>query len=464
MADSKERRIYQRQRVQLRFRYQLLKDGQEAGELKDLHTNDLSASGLSFIALEGIPIDTKIHVELFIPQREDPIIITANVVRLEQLKVKRQYFIGVSFIDLNDEDRSDILSNLENLDLFELLREVTKKGASDLHLTVNRPPIVRIQGKLHFLEREPIKNREIEAMIYPLLQDTQAENLRTNRELDFAFSPDLDSRFRANLHWQRGFLEAALRAIPSKVKSLEDLGLPSAASDFAFSKHGLVIISGPTNSGKTTTLASMVEAINQKQEDIIICIEDPIEYVHKSNKSIIKQRELGVDTLSYSEALRRSLRQDPDVIMVGEIVDLDCILAALQAAETGHLVITSLHAANAVQALERIIHMFPIEHKDEICIRLSSCLQGVIAQMLLPSSDGINQILATEVLVSNSAVKHIIRDNKLFQLSSTMQTGQQFNMHTFEKSIDELFTKGQISGNTLTLYLQDVASKRAEGA
>ncbi|MFH1621767.1 MAG: PilT/PilU family type 4a pilus ATPase [Candidatus Omnitrophota bacterium] len=463
MVDSKERRKYQRHKVRLRFRYQILKDNKEVGEFKESYTNDLSASGLSFITSEGIHLDTKINIELFIPQQVDSIVITAKAVRIEQIKAKNQYFTGVSFIDLNDEDRSSILKNLENLNLFELLAEVTKKGASDLHLTVNRPPVIRIQGKLHFLEREPIKNREIEAMIYPLLQDTQAENLRNNRELDFAFSPDLDSRFRANLHWQRGFLEAALRAIPTKVKSLEDLGLPPAASDFAFSKHGLVIVSGPTNSGKTTTLASMVEAINQKQEAIIICIEDPIEYVHKSKKSIIKQRELGIDTLSYSEALRRSLRQDPDVIMVGEIVDLDCILAALQAAETGHLVITSLHAANAVQALERIIHMFPVEHKDEICIRLSSCLQGVIAQLLLPSSDAISQILATEVLVSNSAVKHIIRENKIFQLPSIMQTGQQFNMHTFEKSIDDLFTKGQISGNTLTIYLQDVASERAEG-
>ncbi|MBL7130321.1 MAG: PilT/PilU family type 4a pilus ATPase [Candidatus Omnitrophica bacterium] len=462
MKDSQEKRAYQRYNIRIHFRYQILQKDMPPAAFAEANTNDLSVSGLSFTIPTEIPIDTKLRIELFIPQQVEPTLIAGRVVRIEQSSDKNLYIIGVAFSEINDADRQGILKNLENLNLFDLLAEVIQKGASDLHLTVNRPPIIRIQGKLHFLQREPIRNREIEAMIYPLLQNVQIENLSKNRELDFAFSPDLNSRFRVNLHWQRGFLEAALRTIPTKIKTLEELGLPEAVGDFAFSKHGLVIIAGPTNSGKTTTLAAMIEAINQKQEDIIICIEDPIEYVHKSKKCIIKQRELGVDTLSYAGALRRSLRQDPDVIMVGEIIDLDCILAALQAAETGHLVMTSIHAANAEQALERVVHMFPIEHKDEVCIRLSSCLQGVIAQLLLPCSDGVSQVLATEVLVSNSAVKHIIRENKLFQLLSTMQTGSQFKMHTFEKSIDDLFTKGQIGGNTLTINLQDIASKRTE--
>jgi len=209
-------------------------------------------------------------------------------------------------------------------------------------------------------------------------------------------------------------------------------------------------------------MAAMVEAVNRVSNKIIITIEDPIEFVHQSKKSIIKQRELGVDTLSYAEALRRSLRQDPDIIIVGEIIDTQCILAALQAAETGHLVVTSIHAANAVQALERIIHMFPVEHKDEICIRLSTSLQGVIAQLLLPAVDGVNQVMATEILIANNAVRHIVRENKLNQLQSTMETGGQLNMHTFEKSIDELFTKGQISGDTMTNYLLEIAARRGD--
>ncbi len=462
VKNFKEKRVYQRHNVRIHFRYQILQDGLTSSDSKEVYTSDLSARGLSFNSPTEIPVGAKLRIELFIPKHLEPTLVAGTVARIEQLSDKQTYLIGVFFAEINDSDRQDIIKNLDNLNFFDLLSEVVKSGASDLHLTVDRPPVVRVQGKLSFLQREAIKNREIEAMIYPLLQDVQIENLSKKRELDFAFSPDLNSRFRTNLHWQRGFLEAALRTISTKVKTPAELGLPDAVNDFAFSKHGLVIVAGPTNSGKTTTLAAMIEAINRKQEAVIICIEDPIEYVHKSKKSIIKQRELGVDTLSYAEALRRSLRQDPDVVMVGEIIDLDCILAALQAAETGHLVLTSIHAANAEQALERIVHMFPVEHKDEICIRLSGCLQGVVSQLLLPCSDGVSQVLATEVLVSNNAIKHIIRENKLYQLPSVMQTGSQFKMHTFEKSIDDLFTKGQIDGSTLTLYLQDVASKRSD--
>lgn len=462
MAQFIERRGSQRHRVHINFRYRLLEKGAEAKDFKEAHTNDLSAGGLSFITPLAIPLDTRMSIELFVPKRSEPMFIIGRVVRIEQLLKRDLFIIGVSFPEMNNIDKQSITENLDSLSLFSLLSEVIKRQASDLHLTIDRPPVVRIQGKLHFLERDPVRNGEVEAMFFPLLQDVQIENLSKSRELDFAFSPNLNSRFRVNLHWQRGFLEAAVRAIPTRVKTLEELGLPEAANDFAFCKQGLVLVAGPTNSGKTTTMASMVEARNQKEESIIICIENPIEYVHTSKKSIIKQRELGVDTLSYAEALRRSLRQDPDVIIVGEIIDVDCVLAALQAAETGHLVITSIHASNAEQALERIVHMFPVEHKDEICIRLSSCLQGVIAQLLLPSSDSVTQILATEVIVSTNAVKHIVRGNKLFQLASIIQTGSQFNMHTFEKALDGLFAKGLITGNTLTTYLQDIASKRTQ--
>ena len=462
MDDNKSKRGQPRYNVLLSLRYQVLRDGVETGELIDGTTLDISASGLSFNSSAQIPINTMLKIELFIPQRLDPLLLVSRVARIEQLPDESGYRIGVAFSDMRDVDREAVLKCLRNLNLFDLLNEVVKSEASDLHLTIGRPPYVRIQGKLHALKRDEIRSKEIEAMVYPLLQQSQVQNLIKNRELDFAFSPDIHSRFRVNLHWQRGSLEAAFRAIPTKIKTPEELGLPEAVNEFAFSKRGLILVAGPTNSGKSTTMASMVEAVNRKESKIVICIEDPIEFVHQSNKCIIKQRELGVDTLSYAEALRRSLRQDPDIVIVGEAIDLHCVLAALQAAETGHLVITSIHAANAMQALERIIHMFPVEHKDEVCIRLSACLQGVVAQLLLPAADGIKQVLSTEVLVSNNAVKHIIRENKLHQLPSVMQTGGQLKMHTFEKSIDQLFTKGQISGDTMTTYLLEIAARRGE--
>jgi len=462
MDKKQEKRLSKRQEVRIRFRYQMLNKGMPQGESFEAGTNDLSTTGLSFLSAVQILLDSELRIGLLLPQHPEPMLIDGKVTRIEKTLEGRVYSIGIMFFEISEEDKETIAKGLKSLDLYDLLSEVLDKNASDLHLTVGRSPIIRVQGKLHFLQREPIRNREVEAMIYPLLQQTQIDNLFAKRELDFAFSPNLDSRFRVNLHWQRGFLEGALRAIPTKIKSMKELGLPKAAHDLAFSKQGLVLVSGPTNSGKTTTLAAMVEAVNQKEEAIVICIEDPIEYVHKAKKSIIKQRELGVDTLSYSEALKRSLRQDPDIIVVGEIVDLDCVLAALQAAETGHLVLTSIHASKSAQALERVIHMFPVEHKDEICIRLSSCLQGVISQILLPSTDGKKQVLATETLTTNHAVKHLIRENRLNQLMSVIEGGSQYHMHTLEKSLDELFTKGLISVGTLTQFKQDIASKRGE--
>ena len=462
MSFSKEKRNAQRYHIFLSLRYQILREGAVVGELIDASTHDISVSGLSFDSLIEITINTMLKIELFVPQRLDSLLLVARVARVEQLLDETGYRIGVSFAELREVDREAVLKSLRNLDLFDLLSEVMRRDASDLHLTVGHPPVVRIQGKLHFLEREPIRSKEIEAMIYPLLKQVQVLNLEKSKELDFAFSPDINSRFRVNLHWQRGSLEAAFRVIPIKIKTPEELGLSPVVMEFVGCKRGLILVAGPTNSGKSTTMAAMVEAVNRVSNKIIITIEDPIEFVHQSKKSIIKQRELGVDTLSYAEALRRSLRQDPDIIIVGEIIDTQCILAALQAAETGHLVVTSIHAANAVQALERIIHMFPVEHKDEICIRLSTSLQGVIAQLLLPAVDGVNQVMATEILIANNAVRHIIRENKLNQLQSTMETGGQLNMHTFEKSIDELFTKGQVSGDTMTNYLLEIAARRGD--
>ncbi len=459
---NKEKRTRERYNILLGLRYQILKEGVVVSEVRDASTYDVSMSGLSFNTSAALSINTTLKLELFLPHRLDPLLVMSKVARIEQLPDETGYRVGVAFSEMRDIDRDAVLKCLRNLDLFDLLSTVVKGGASDLHLTVGRPPVIRVQGQLRFLERDPIKNKEIEAMMFPLLQQSQVQNLLKNRELDFAFSPDLHSRFRVNLHWQRGALEAAFRTIPTDIKIPDELGLPEAVNDFAFSRRGLVLVAGPTNSGKSTTIAAMVEAVNRKDNKIIICIEDPIEFVHKSKQSIIKQRELGVDTLSYAEALRRSLRQDPDIIIVGEVIDTQCVLAALQAAETGHLVISSIHAANIMQALERIIHMFPVEHKDEICIRLSTSLQGVIGQMLLPAIDGVHQVMATEVLVANNAVRHLVRENKLNQLSSVMQTGGQLKMHTFEKSIDAMFTKGLISGDTMTAFLLDVASRRGD--
>ena len=273
--------------------------------------------------------------------------------------------------------------------------------------------------------------------------------LEHQRELDFAFSPDVHSRFRVNLHFQSGFLEATLRSVPTKPKSFEDLDLPvETLQQFCSKKAGLILVAGATGSGKTTTMAAMVDYINSSQQRVVITVEDPIEFKHVARKSVIKQRELGQDTLSYSEALKRSLRQDPDVIVVGELIDSECVMAALRAAETGHLVISTIHAPDTSQALERIVNLFPPEHAANVCQTLSSSLIGVLFQMLVQGTEG-RRALATELLISNFAVKNLIREKKFSQIPSCIQTGGQQGMYPLKSSLQELSRRGLIDSEVM---------------
>jgi len=312
--------------------------------------------------------------------------------------------------------------------------------------------MIRLDGRIIALAGSTIEDGQITAMIYPLLNDTQIEIFEKKKELDFAFSPTISSRFRVNLHLQKGFLEATLRSIPNQTKSFAQLGVPAAMMEkFCLEKSGLLLIAGTTGAGKTTTLASMVEYINQTQERVIITIEDPIEYTLKGQKCIIKQRELGSDTNSYAEALKRTLRQDPDVICIGELLDGECLLAAIRAAETGHLVISTIHSPDTIQAIERIVNFFPPEHAESIAQMISSCLVGILFQLLVPGSDG-NRILATELLINNSAIKNLIREKRYTQIKTILQTGRTLGMYTLNSKLTELYEKGLISGNTLKEY------------
>ena len=281
---------------------------------------------------------------------------------------------------------------------------------------------------------------------------TQIETFERTKELDFAFSPSVDARFRINLHVQKGFLEATLRSIPARTKSFSELGLPAAImGGLCKEKSGLILIAGTTGSGKTTTVAAMVDFINKTQERVVITIEDPIEYTFYSQKSVIKQRELGSDTYSYGEALRRTLRQDPDVVVVGELLDSECILAALRAAETGHLVITTLHAPDTIQAIERIVNLFPPEHALHIRHQLASCLMGIIFQVLLPGKDH-KRVLATEALTNNTAVQNLIREGRFNQIKINIQTGRHLGMYTLENKLKELYDHGLIDESVYKEY------------
>ncbi len=425
-----------------------------AGAGQEVVTKNLSATGLAFYSKKVYPIDMKLPVEIFLPSRKSPVNCKARIMNLEALPNKEEYLLGAQFMDLNEEDQLLIASSVDKMDLYLLLDNALKGGASDLHLTVGRPPLVRCDGRLFPMAAEVVEEGQVEAMLYPLLTEQQLAYFEEKHELDFAFSPDVGQRFRVNMHKQKGFVEAAIRSVATSIRSFAELGLPEDIMEqFCSERSGLILIAGITGAGKTTTMSSMVDFMNQTQERVIITIEDPIEYTLKSEKSIVKQRELGTDTFSYAEALRRSLRQDPDVICVGELLDGDSLLAALRAAETGHLVITTIHAPSTIAAIERLVNLFPVEHALNVRQQLSSCLVGIIYQSLLPGRMS-GRVLATEVLINNNAMRHLIREGQYSQMTNVLQTGRQLGMYTIHNHLQKLVKEGLVEEDVAGEFLK----------
>ncbi len=331
------------------------------------------------------------------------------------------------------------------MELQELLKLAIQSKASDLHLTEDSPPVLRIDGRLVFTDHKPLTKEELKKSIYGLLSDAQKEKFESDLELDFSLALEDMERFRVNVHMQRGSVEAAFRRIPIYIPNMDELGLPPIITEFARKPSGLVLITGPTGSGKTTTLASMINLINEERACMIMLIEDPIEYVHVNKKSVIKQREVFSDTHGFSEALKRCLRQDPDVIVVGEMRDLETIATALTAAETGHLVLATLHTPDAAQTIERIIDVFPSHQQQQVRLQLSASLQGVVSQTLLPRASGEGRVMASEVLVATPAVRNLIREQAIEQMPTSIQTGIQYGMHTMDMSLKILYEEGLIT-------------------
>ena len=334
------------------------------------------------------------------------------------------------------------------LNLVHLLTLAIERHASDLHLAVATPPLLRIDGTLVRMECPSLMREESKRLIYSLLTDHQKAQFEREQELDFSMAIKDLGRFRVNVHSQRGSVEAAIRIVPPQVRPLEELGLPSVVADLARKPHGLVLVTGATGMGKTTTLAAMIELINRERGAMILVIEDPIEYVFRHQRSIVKQREVSADTKSFAEALRRSLRQDPNVIVIGDMRDLETMAAVLTAAETGHLVLASLHTPDAPQTIDRIIDVFPLHQQQQVKIQLSDCLEGVISQQLLPRADRPGRVLACEVMVATPAVRTLIRGHATPQLPSAIQAGAAQGMCTMDDSLKDLCERGIISYET----------------
>jgi len=327
----------------------------------------------------------------------------------------------------------------------EILRATVARGASDLHLTVGLPPMLRIAGKLVPTEYPRLMPDMTKRLIYSVLNDKQKEKFEKHWELDCSHGVRGFGRFRVNVFKQRGVVGAALRAISSTIPSREELNLPPILDDIVKRPHGLVLVTGATGMGKSTTLACMLDIINNLKACHIITIEDPIEYIHPHKKSMVNQRELGQDTQSWTNALRGTLREDPDVILVGEMRDLETIAGTLTAAETGHLVFSTLHTSDASQTIDRVIDVFPPHHQQQIRIQLASVLEAVISQQLIPHASGVSRIPACEILISTSAVRNLIREGKTHQLYNNLQTGSKHGMQTMEQSLFDLYQNKQIT-------------------
>jgi twitching motility protein PilT len=330
--------------------------------------------------------------------------------------------------------------------MHQLLKAMIEKGASDLHLTTGTPPQLRIDGKLHALKMPPLSPQDTKQLCYSVLTDAQKHRFEEGNELDLSFSVQRLSRFRGNVFVQRGNVAGAFRAVPFKILTFEELGLPPIVADLAKRPRGLVLVTGPTGSGKSTTLASIIDKINEDRHEHIITIEDPIEYLHPHKGCVVNQREIGADTQGFKQALKYILRQDPDVVLIGELRDLETIEAALTVAETGHLCFATLHTNSAAQTINRIVDVFPPYQQSQIRQQLSFVLEGVMCQSLIPRANGPGRAMALEVMVPNPAIRHLIRDDKVHQIYSAMQVGQgKFGMQTMNQSLASLVQRRLIT-------------------
>jgi twitching motility protein PilT len=341
------------------------------------------------------------------------------------------------------------------VEMSDLLQLVLDEGASDLHLRVLSPPVIRIHGTMTPLDAEPLTPDDTERLMKAITSEVNQQKLQEHGSVDFGFAFGSAARFRVSVFKQKGTIGLVLRTISNALLSLEQIGLPTAVKDILFRPRGLVLVTGPTGSGKSTTLASMIDVINREREDHIITVEDPIEFYHNHKHSLITQREVGVDVPSFSEALRRALRQDPDIILVGEMRDLDTIGAAITAAETGHLVFATLHTTGAPETVDRIVDAFPTDQQEQIRTQLAMSLICVISQVLLPRIDKKGRVAAFEIMITTPSIAALIRDGKTYRITSDIQTGAKYGMNTLDSHLTRLYSEGKISYGELITKAKD---------
>jgi twitching motility protein PilT len=416
-------------------------------------SQNISTSGMVLLTDDLVEVST--GVKLFfddMPGDRQNRRLTGTITRTEIDAETGRYLLGVKFINVTADDRTHIIVALQETDIVGLLRLAAKKGASDLHLSAHHPPIIRVAGQLAPLRKQVFAGPDLRDMIYTLLEERHREAFERDLELNFSLSVTPLLRFRVNVHMQRGNVEAAFRRIEPAVRTSTELHLPEVVQHLAECHNGLVLVTGPTGAGKTTTVAAMVEHINATRAAIVITLENPVEYVYTYKRSVIKQREIGTDTHSYAVALREAMRQDPDVIVIGEIRDDETMKAALDAAETGHLVFATFPAANCVQSILRACHFFPRMRQQEVQVQLANCLRGIVSLRLVPRLDSTEVIPATEVLIGTDGIANLIRTGSVEQIPSAIQTGGRYGMHSLGHSLDRLHKAGHIHADTVLAH------------
>ena len=442
-----------RSRFTVRYRNPAVVDSVE----QCAETTDISSNGLAFESPVSLVIGSQLDLQVDLPTLVAAIKTGARVTRLQELEEGKCYLIGVTFHPIPESYAHAIEAYVETLDVDRILRRAVAQNASDVHLVADRPPICRIAGTLVPLDMPPLSATGLERMLMSMMSDLQREQFARNMELDFSHMLPDGTRFRINVHIEMGRVAAALRLIPTKIRSLQELGLPSSLARLADLRQGMVLVTGPAGSGKSTTLASLIDLINRQRNCMIISIEDPIEYVYSTQRSVIQQREVGIDTHSFSAALKHVLRQDPNVILIGEIRDLDSISLSITAAATGHLVFTSLHATSAAESISRIIDVYPANQQTQIRNQLAECLQVVVGQVLVPRKDGTGLVVATEVLTCTPAIRNLIRKSQDEQIVSYIQSGSQVGMQLMDVSLMKLVTSGVVDFEVAKTFARNPA-------
>lgn len=450
---SSERRKLNRVYVQLAIDCEIIDKEHNTVINKTAVSWDINSDGIFLKMNVPVALNTEMNIAFTVPKTNHIIHAAIQVIRVET--TDDQFYIGAVFTKLDEKDKHEILQLTERLNIGHLLELLIKKNGSDLHLVTDMPPVLRVHGNLEITHGTKLDSDDITNLIYSAMNKQQIKKFEENKDLDFGIQYDNQTRFKVNVHQQKGFIEGVFRLINTQVQSFETLRISETVKELTRLKEGLVIISGPAGSGKTTTIAAMIDLINQERKVIIITLERPIEYIHSNNQSIIKQREIGVDTLSFSSALNNSLKQDPNVLVVGELDNAETVKTALFAAETGYLVITAFHGPDTTQTIDRLVNMFPLENRKQVLTQLANCLKGIVCQLLIPCKDRKQRVLAAEILLTNDAAKKVIRNDELYQLPTIIQTNMAQKMLPMREAIKRYVRLDLVDIDTANFYSQE---------